>query len=186
MKTSEFSQNVKKLTKQRNVAYLLIATLSVSLLFSSGVNFFKKERIVVVPTMGESYELASSSAVYLERMGVFISNLFLNRSPIDAVWRNRNILKHSDPSFYHELKEKLDGEFKFLSSNKEQTFIFYPEKSDADPSTMSFVTEGKRVVFIGTDGEKSHISQSDTKRYRFGFRKKGDQLLLISIKKEDI
>lgn len=184
MEVQQFKTNVQKLTKQRNVAYLLVIVLGLALLFLSLTLFFKKERIVVVPTIGESYVLGASDEVYIEKMGVFLSNMMLNRSPVDAAWRNQIILKHTDPSFYHELKRKLNEELKFLNDNKEQTFIFYPDVSEARQKDLSFVTEGARVVFVGSEGEKSHISQEDRQRYRFGFRKRGDQLLLVSIKKE--
>lgn len=186
MDTNQFTLNIKKLTRQRNSAYTLIILMALSLLFTSAAAFFKKERVVVVPTLGEPYTLASNDEVYLEKMGVFLSNLFLNRSPVDASWRNRNILKHTAPIFYHDLKHRLDQECEFMSENKEQAFIFYPHKSEADIKTLSFTTEGNRVVFVGKDGSKTHISQQDEKRYRFGFIRNGDQLLLASIKMENI
>lgn len=157
-----------------------------SLTFTSAAAFFKKERIIVVPTIGDSYVLGVDDASLLEKMGVFLSNLFLNRSPVDAQWRNRMILKHADPSFYHELKQKLDQEYEFLTHNKEQTFIFYPEKSEGNLTNLSFIVEGRRVVFVGTDGEKTHISQGDRKRYIFKFKRSGDQFLLASIYKENL
>lgn len=186
METNQFKTHLEKLTKQRNLAYVLILLLALSLIFSSAAAFFRKERIVVVPTFGDSYALGGSEHVFLEKMGVFLSDLIFNRSPVDVDWRNRMILKHTDPSFYHELKESLERERIFLAKNKEQAFVFYPEVADASSADLSFVTEGKRIVYVGSDGEKSHISQEDRQRYRLGFRKRGDQLLLVSIKKEKV
>lgn len=186
MQTSEFSNQISKLIRQRNSAYVTVILLMISLIFTSAAAFFKKERIVIMPTIGESYALGADDGPLLEKMGVFLSNLFLNRSPVDAQWRNRMILKHTAPSFYHDLKQKLDQEYEFLTHNKEQAFVFYPEKADGNLANLSFVIEGRRVVFVGTDGEKTHISQGDRKRYIFKFKRNGDQFLLASIHKENL
>ncbi len=186
MDSAQLSITLAKITRQKNLAYMLVFLLAVSLILSCGAAFFKKERIVVVPTVGESYILGENDEVLLEKMGVFLSNLFLNRNPVDSQWKNRQILKHVDPSFYHEFKAKLDEEAGFLVKNKEQAFVFFSEYSYADPKTLTFVTEGKRMVFVGTDGEKLHISQSDRQRYQLGFKRRGDQFLLISLKKEEL
>ena len=146
----------------------------------------KKERVVVVPLSGESFWIEDTrvSSGYLEKMGVFLSDLLLNRSPADVEWKNRAILEYVHPKFYHEIKKTLStDQAEILKHN--QSFVFQSERSYAQTDKMTFIIEGEALVLVSKNGNTTACAQQERRIYHLGFQCQNGKLLLVSLKKEE-
>lgn len=179
--------NIKKITRQRNGFFIFSIVLSFSVLLLSVFLFAKKERIIVVPTNGDSYwiEEGAASSTYIEKMGIFLSDLLLTRSPVDIEKRNSIVLQYVHPSAYHEIRKLLLKEQENIIKG-DQSFYFHSEKNYIDPTRMAFVTEGEFFVLIGKDGKEPSVTQKTRKKYTLGFSCENGRLLLTSLKKEEV
>ena len=101
--------NIKKLVSLKNCFFLFSCILSLAVVLLTILLFSKRERVVIVPTVGSSYwiEEGNVSSSYIEKMGLFLSDLLLNRTPSDVEKKNQIILEYVHPSFYHEIKKSL-------------------------------------------------------------------------------
>lgn len=187
MDVKNWSCNIRKLVIQRNIFLLFSMALACAVILLAILQFSKNERIVIVPTSGPSFWVENSkvSSSYLENMGIYISDMLLNRSPADVEWKNKAILEHVHPAFFHEIRRQLilDRE-KILKEN--QSLVFRAETSAANPSNYTFVLEGEFLVLVGKQGNKPVCSQMDRRKYTLGFLCQGNKLLLMSLKKEEI
>ena len=185
-------QNVSKqqgllLAKQKNLSLFFIAILSVAVLLLSCLLLFKKERIVVVPTSGISYwiEEGKVSPSYVEKMGLFLSDLLLNRSPADVEKKNEIILQYVHPSAFHEIRKSLLQEQASII-NGDQAFFFRADKSSIDMKALSFVIEGEFYAAIGKEGKEPSFTQRNRKKYTLRFTCENGKIYLTSLKKEEI
>ncbi len=187
MDVKNLSCNIRKLVVQRNIFLLFSILLALAVLLLSSLQFFRNEKIVIVPTSGPSFWVENSkvSSSYLESMGAFISSLLLNRSPADAEWKNKAILEHVHPAFYHEIHKQLLIDKENIIKD-EQSFIFRAETCFANMSDYTFVLEGEFLVFVGKQGSRPSCAQMDKRKYTLGFRCQDNKLLLVSLKKEEI
>ncbi|MBI3211287.1 MAG: hypothetical protein HYZ47_01195, partial [Simkania negevensis] len=147
----------------------------------------KKERTIIVPLTGTPswIEESQSSQNYLENMGTFLSDLLLSRSPADVTWRNEHLLKHVHPAFYHQISSKLKEEEAFLTQ-QDQSFVFRPERSFANPSQMTFTIEGESLIIITRAGADPTCAQREKKRYVLIFMCENQKLLLTALNQETI
>jgi len=178
--------NLNKIAGQRNSFLFFSITLSFAVILLSILLFTKKERIVVVPTSGSSYwiEEGKASSGYIEKMGFFLSDLLLNRSPVDVEKRNGIILQYVHSSAYHEIRKALLQEQESVLKG-DQSFYFHPERNFADPQRSSFVTEGDLLVVVGKEGKGPSVIQKSRKKYTLRFSCEGGRLWLTSLKKEE-
>jgi type IV conjugative transfer system protein TraE len=178
--------NLNKISRQRNSFLFFSITLSFGVLLLSVLLFTKKERIVIVPTNGTSYwiEETKVSSGYIEKMGLFLSDLLLNRSPVDVEKRNAIILQYVHPSSYHEIRKLLLQEQENILRG-DQSYYFHLEKNFADVKRNAFVALGEFVVVTGKDGKSSSLSQKSRKKYTLSFSCENGKLLLTSLKKEE-
>ncbi len=182
MDTSFLKQNLKKIVGQRNIFLVFSLVLSLCVVLLSCLLLGKKERIVILPTSGGTFwvEGEKVSQGYAEKMGIFLSDMLLNRSPADVDRRNEILLEHVDPSSFHELRKLLllerDGIVK-----ADQSFFFQPQMSFA--SNDSFVIEGESFLLVGKEGK---AMQKGRKKYTLRFSCKNGRLFLKSISKEDV
>ena len=179
--------HVNKLVGQRNHFLFFSAILSVSILVLSCLLVFKKQRVVIVPTSGISYwiEEGAASSSYIEKMGLFLSDLLLNRSPADVEKRNEILLQYVHPSAYHEIRKLLLQEQGSILKG-DQAFFFRSEKTNVDPKTLRFVIEGDFYVAIGKEGKEAAFTQKSKKKYTLRFTCENGKLYLTSLKKEEI
>lgn len=187
MDVKNLSSSIKKLVVQRNIFLLFSMILSCAVVLLTVLQFFKNERIVIIPTAGSSFwvEKSKVSSSYLDSMGVFLSDLLLNRSPADAEWKNKAILEHVHPAFYHEIRKQLLQDKKRILE-QEQTFVFRAQTSSSNMANYTFVLEGEFLVFIGRQGDKPVCAQAEKRKYTLGFQCQNGKLLLVSLKKEVI
>ncbi len=187
MDVKNWSANVRKLVVQRNIFLLFSTILCCAVILLSSLLFFKNERIVVVPSNAASFWVENNkvSESYLEQMGVYLSDLLLNQSPSDAEWKNRAVLEHVHPVYYHEIRKQLSQDKKSIV-NQSQAFVFQTEIASAHLSTQTFVLEGVSLVLVGKQGSKPACSQMVRRRYTLGFQCQNHRLLLVSLKKEDL
>lgn len=187
MDNSTFKQNIGKLASQRNCFLVFSLALSVVVVLLSVLLFFKSERTVIVPTSGPEFWIENNrvSEVYLEKVGLFLSDLLLNRTPSDVEKKNRVILEYVHPAFYQEIKRTLNQEKEALLKGQQSVF-FKAENSYADGSKDRFVTEGEFLILVGKGGEAPFCAQNERKRFILQFHCQNGRLLLTSLKKESI
>lgn len=187
MDVKNWSGNIRKLVVQRNIYLLFSMLLSCAVILLAILLFHRNERIVIVPTSGPSFWVENSkvSSSYLESMGSYISTLLLNRSPADAEWKNREILEHVHPAFYHDIRKQLLLDKESIIKD-DQSFVFRTQTSFSNMHEHTFVLEGEFLVFIGKQGTKPTCAQMDRRKYTLGFQCQNNKLLLMSLKKEEI
>lgn len=179
--------NVGKLVKQKNIFLLFSVVLCGSTILLSILLFSKEEKVIVMPTQAPSFWIQNRtvSQKYLENMGTFLADLILNRSPADAESKNKTVLEHVHPGFFHEICKQLDLDAKHLTSQV-QSFVFQTEKAYANTASLTFVVEGESLVFVGKQGTTPVCAQMLKRRYTLGFKCENYKLLLVSLKKEEI
>jgi conjugal transfer pilus assembly protein TraE len=180
-------QNVGKLISQRNIFLIFSLLLTVATVLLIVLLFAKKERIVIVPTTGPTFwiEEGKASSGYIERMGIYLSDFLLNRSPIDVSKRNQVVLEHVHPSAFHEFRKLLQQDEASLIKN-DQIFLFTIQNSAVDLANHSFIIEGDALILVGKKGDAPVCMQSSRKKYTLRFRAERGRLFLISMKKEEI
>lgn len=179
--------NLHKVMAQRNVFLFFSVLLTVAVILLSCLLFMKKERIVIIPTVGPSLwiEEAQVSDIYLEKMGSYLADLLLTRTPSDVERKNRTLLEYVHPSFYQEVRKQLSQEKnKIITSN--QTLLFRPIRSFLDAGRYIYTIEGELLIFVGKMGDSPSVAQSSKKRFIFEFQCVRGKLLLKSLKQEDL
>lgn len=184
MDTFVLKNQMAKLVGQRN-GFLLFSLVSMAAVILLCVLLcFKKERVVVVPTTGATFWVEENqvSSSYVERMGLYLADLLLNRSPADVDRRNQVILEHVHPKAFHDFKKLLRTEAEWIVE-KGQSFFFQVENSRVE--NEAFIVEGESHLLLGKNrGEV--ISQRERKKYTLQFKCENGRLLLTSVKKEVI
>lgn len=187
MDHNQLKSHLGKLVGQRNIFLFFSATLTIAVILLTVLLFSKKERIVIEPTSGApSYWIEESrvSSGYVEKMGIFLSDLILNRSPADVEKRNQIILRHVHPSAYHEMRKLLKQEQDAILKGN-QSYYFQTGKNYVDMEKNAFVIEGEFFVMVGKDGKTPTFTQQTHKKYTLRFSCENGKLLLISLKKEE-
>ncbi len=186
MDHSFLNKNIKKLVDQRNIFLLFSSVLSIVVILLSILLLTKRERTVIVPTNGTSYwiEENKASSGYIEKMGLFLSDLLLNRTPSDVEKRNRIILEYVDPSSYHTFRKLLLQEQEAILKNS-QIFEFHSETSYVDAARAAFVLEGEATMMVSKKGSAAFCAQKSRKKYTLQFHCKNGKLYLTALKKEE-
>ena len=177
----------QKLVMQRNIFLFFSAVLSIAIVLLSILLFVKKERIVIIPTIGPTLWVEESkvSDTYLEKFGSYIADLLLTRSPADVDRKNKIILEYIHPSFYHAAKKQLQQDKESIVKS-DQSLLFRPARSYIDPIKQSYILEGELMVFVGKTGQKPSCAQIEPKRFTFEFHCQAGKLFLKSLKREDL
>lgn len=175
----------KKIVGQRNVFLFFSVISSFAVVLLTCLLFLKRERVVILPTSGPSLwiEEGRVSDVYLERFGSYIADLLLTRTPADVDFKNKILMEHIHPHFYHEARKLLQQDKESIV-NSDQVILFRPFKSYIDLQKQAYIVEGELSVFVGKTGEIPSCAQSDKKKFTFGFDCQGGKLLLKSLKRE--
>ncbi len=186
MDHNTFQSNIAKIAGQRNTFLLFSLLQACAVILLTILLCMKKERILIVPTSGASFwiEENRASSGYIEKMGVFLSDLLLNRSPADVEKRNAIILQYVHPKSYHEIRKLLLQEQESILRGN-QSFYFVLDRSEAREKECTFIAEGEFLAIIGKNGKESSISQKSKKRYTLRFSCEQGKLLLTSLKKEE-
>ncbi len=179
-----FKDSLLRLEKKKNIFLILTLLLCVANVFQSLLLFSKKERIVVIPPSGSQYTLGDE--VDLEGMASYLANIYLNKSPADVSSKYKYFLKHVHHSHYHDLKKLLEEEHKMMLKQHGMSITFRPLVNYLDKDKLIYVTEGDRIVTIGTSGEQPTVTEAGKKRYIFKFKRQGDRFVLTSLKQEDL
>lgn len=178
MKRDFLKKSLQGLEFQRNIFLAFSVVTSLSLLIVSMFLFVKKERIVIVPPVLEKefwVDTQSISATYLEQMGLFLSQLLLNKSPQSAASQRSTLLRHTDPLFTIALKQRLVEEEEILTKQN-ASYVFYPVDMKVNLSEMSLILQGDRLLFVAG----KQVS-SVREEYTLHFSYAGARLLLKSI-----
>lgn len=187
MDNSILKKSTAKLVAQRNCFLFFSAVLLFAVVLLSVLLFFKNERIVIIPTAGTSFWMEDKrvSSGYLEKMGLFLSDLLLNRTPSDVERKNQIILEYVHPAFYQEIRKILTQEKESLLKGQ-QSFFFRTERSYVDMDKETFVVEGEFLVLVGKGGEAPFCAQKERKKFSLQFHCQNGKLQLTSLKKEPI
>lgn len=177
----------QKVVTQRNIFLALTVFSSLAIILLTILLFNKQERVIILPTQGPELwvEKRQVSNTYLERMGIFLSDLLLNRTPSDIDQKNKLILEQVHPAFYHEIQKQLRQEKDILIKSN-HTLFFRSERSFINAVLQTFTIEGELLIFIGKEGEKPSCAQQERKRYILGFETQYGKLLLKSLKSEKL
>ena len=185
MNSSNLAKNLKRLVGQRNIFLCLTIILAVTTASQGFLLMGQKQRIIIVPTNGPEFwlEESSVSSSYIEQMGVYIASLLLNRTPADVAYKNRMLLKHVHPSAYHVIRKALaQDQVRIIKQN--QAYTFRSERNFVDSSSLSFTTEGDRLVLIGKANQPPTCVEQEKMKYTFQFQVQNGRLLLTSLTKE--
>lgn len=187
MDRKSLQTNLQKVLAQRNIFLFFAAVLSIAVVVLSCLLIIKKERIVIIPTVGPSMwiEEEKTSDSYLDKFGSYLADLLLTRTPSDVDKKNHLLLEHVHPSFYHEAKKQLDQEKENISRFS-QSLLFRPARSFIDPVKQTYTIEGELLIFVGKKGEQPSCAQIEQKKFVFGFQCQRGKLFLKSLKREDI
>ena len=177
----------RKLVSQRNIFLFFSFILSLALVLFSCFFFMKNERIIIVPTGGSPLWIEDSkvSDNYLEKFGSYIADLLLTRTPTDVDRKNKILLEHVHPSYYHEIKKQLHQDRQNIVQF-DQSLFFRPIRSFIDPIKQAYILEGELCVFIGKIGDPPTCAQSQQKKFTFEFQCRAGKLLLKSLKREEL
>lgn len=187
MDQKTFDTKNKKIVSQRNAFLLFSVVLAFTTATLSCLLFFKKERVVILPTTGSSLWLEDNkvSDSYLEKFGSYLADLLLTRTPSDVDRKNQLILKHVHPLFYHAAHQQLRQDRDTLIKS-DQLLFFRKTRSFINPQDQTFTIEGDLMAFIGKSGEIPTCAQTEKKRFILGFQCQGGKLFLKSLKMENI
>lgn len=179
--------NLHKILAQRNIFMFFSVLLTGAVILLSCLLLTRKERIIILPTVGPSLwvEESSVSDTYLEKLGTYLGDLLLTRTPSDVDRKNHMILEHVHPSFYHEAKRQLFLEKETIIS-ADQTLLFRPARTFIDPVKQAYILEGELLVFIGKIGDSPSCAQSEKKRFTLQFNCERSKLSLTSLKQESL
>lgn len=187
MDRATFDSKNQKIVTYRNIFLVFSFISSIAVVLLSCLLFLKKERVVIIPTIGPSLwiEEGKSSDVYLERFGSYVSDLLLTRTPADVDRKNKILLEYVHPAFYHDAKQQLRQDRESIIGSN-QSLLFRPSRSYIDPLKQTYVVEGELFAFIGKAGELPSCTQTEQKRFTFEFQCQGGKLLLKSLKRENL
>lgn len=179
--------NLCKIIAQRNIFLCFSILLAIAVILLSSLLWMKKERVVILPTVGPSLwiEESSVSDTYLQSLGAYLSDLLLTRTPSDVDRKNHIILEHVHPAFYHEAKRQLSQERDLIVAMN-QTFLFRPARTLIDAAKYAYIIEGELLVFVGKIGDSPACAETKKKRFTFEFHCQRGKLLLKSLKQENL
>ena len=87
------------------------------------------------------------SPEYIEQMGLFLMQLALNNTPVNAEYNAKQLLRYAAPASYGELEASLLGNAQRLKRDNASTF-FSPRAVTVDPSSNSVSFNGVQTMFI--------------------------------------
>jgi conjugal transfer pilus assembly protein TraE len=170
--------NLRALSFQRNILAAISLILSLTVVILACFLFLKQEKVVIAPPIvNKEFWIDGNrvSPTYLEQFGVFLGQLLLNKSAQSASEQRTIILRHTDPSFYGLMRERLIEEETMLAKQG-AAYTFYPLTVDVDVSKMEVRLTGDRIAFAGS---KQVSSQKETYILKFIFG--GSRLLLKGV-----
>lgn len=185
MENRSIQQKLKRLVLQRNALLVPLIALSIATIFLTHAIQAKKERIVVLPTKGETLwlEKTNCSKSYLETFGLYMTSLLFTKDLASAPLKMDEALSYAHPSKRKALQQMLEEEF--LQMKQDQTsFSFETKKYFADANSKTFALEGTQKTYY-PKGESSEVKEKNL-RYHLEFKMEEGQLKLQKIKKEDL
>jgi len=173
-----FERNLKNLLVQRNFLIGLSLMLVTCLILASSFLFFKKERIVVVPSIIEKefwVDADSVSATYLEQYGFFLGQLLLTKSPHSADIHRAVLCRHTEPGYLAALKNRLVEEEEILKKQN-ASYVFYLNNIFVNLELLAVTLVGERQFLVA--GQKTSIENCG---YTLHFIYTGSRLLLKGV-----
>lgn len=182
MNAQVLEANIRSLYFQRNVYLSLVFLLSLALAVMASFLFLKRERVVVTPQVVSQefwVDAASISPTYLEQFGVFLGQLLLNKSSLSSSEQRSIILRHTDPSFYGLMKQRLSEEEETLKKQN-SAYVFYPVEVKLDMKNLEVRLSGDRIALVG---DKPVSSKRETYLLKFVYT--GHRLYLKGVEALD-
>jgi len=172
------AQSLQYMKFQRNIFAAIALLLSVGTILLSGLLFFKRERVIVVPPVVEKEFWVDGkhvSPTYLEQYGYFLGQLLLGKSSHSAPSQRTILLRHTAPQFAGTLKQKLLEE-EALLKKQNASYTFFPTSVRVHPEKSEVLLEGDRIFFVSG----KQIS-SEKECYLLKFIFSGSRLLLTEV-----
>lgn len=178
MNTKFQNKSIESLLFQRNIFIALTGIISLTLLLSMVLLFWKNEKIIVVPpTIEKTFwvDAHSVSPTYLEQFGYFLGQLVLSKSSQSALSQREVLLKHTDPSYAGLLNKKLIKEEEMLSKQN-ASYVFFPTSVQVQPDSLEVLLSGERTLYVSG----SPLSKKK-EQYVLNFVNCGSRILLKGI-----
>jgi len=157
METQVFSENVSRLSKQRNfLLLLLILLLVVNFLLSIKI-FTNEAKVVIVPPGFSQPMTISNNTVsnsYLEEMShIFLSNL-LDLNPSNIEYKQKLVMKYAIYGGYDELRKYFEEQKK---NHKEYDLRteFTVKDLEIDPDNLVVIAKGFLTIKFGKQGSEN-------------------------------
>lgn len=179
MKKENRDITLRNLSFQRNIFIFLSLLLSISTASLAVLQFFKNEKVIVVPPViqeGFWVDSKSVSPSYLEQLGLYIGQLLLSKTADSSESQKEILLKHTHASFAGILDKKLKEEGKKMKEEG-TSYAFFPLSVDVHQDSFEVDVSGDRTSYLK---DKKLSSKKET--YRLIFIYSGGRLLLAGIR----
>jgi conjugal transfer pilus assembly protein TraE len=159
MKADFLHHNILKVISQRNAWIGVSALMAMSNILLSTALFLKNERTILVPphiTKTLWVEGGAVSKEYLEEMGLYVSKLLLDLSPLSFVYNHETLLRYTTPEAYGALKKQLmdDGEH---YTKLQLSTHFKPTEVKANPSKLKVEVRGTLTSYVAGKEVRSSL-----------------------------
>jgi len=183
MENSTAILELNKITKQRNISFMICGvSLITSLILSITILGEEKSIILVPSTLSTEAGLSSKrvSSAYLENITRDVINTLLDVTPANANYAAEQVLKITHPQFYGELKQSLNKRTEDVVSRKITT-NFYAKSMVVNSAKNQVFVSGKLLTFLGIK-----MVLEEEKTYSITYEYNNFKLLIVDFHEEDL
>jgi len=183
MENSTAILELNKITKQRNISFMICGvSLITSLILSITILGEEKSIILVPSTLSTEAGLSSKrvSSAYLENITRDVINTLLDVTPANANYAAEQVLKITHPQFYGELKQSLNNRTEDVVSRKITT-NFYAKSMVVNSAKNQVFVSGKLLTFLGIK-----MVLEEEKTYSITYEYNNFKLLIVDFHEEDL
>jgi type IV conjugative transfer system protein TraE len=144
-------RQVHQLVVQRNVLVALLVLALLALIIDSAFDTTREERVVLMPSVVSgpmAIDRNRVSANYLERIGLDLGLLVLNRTPASTEYLQTVALQYAHPSAFGEIKAQL-GDLAEDARRRSISTTFYPSGQAVDVEAMTVTLVGALHTYVG-------------------------------------
>lgn len=172
-------ENLKLLTKQRNIVFGIAGIMFVANLMLISVMVMMRREIVMVPGIEQEFRIAGGkvSASYLEERALEVLSHLLDLTPETVMLKKEYILRHTAASGIKKIGHYFAEAQKQHQAFKFSTF-FTPKGLEIDVGSKEVIARGILTSRFGKEGHKDEEVE-----YRLKFEMKKGRPLLLNFKK---
>lgn len=168
MNTQLLTESYNKVLTERNRLWLAFSISSLLSFILGASNFYLlgKERIIVVPPVGNQQFWVASHTVsesYLQEMAQYFASLLLNVTPSTFAVNSEHLLQNVAPQSFGALKAQMAAQQSEIERRGLST-IFYPSQFKVDSKHFLVEVKGELKILIGNEP-----LESKSKTYQIKF-----------------